>query len=166
MARKAAGGATGATKEKRGKPGKDWQARFLQTLAETCNVSASCRAAKVSRRTAYRERERSAEFRAGWDEAQEDGVDALELEARRRAIKGTLRPVFQGGVKVGEIRDYSDTLLIFLLKGARPERYRESFDLQRIAEAIESARLAPEQPAVGGAAAGARKAGRGPDATG
>ena len=34
-------------------------------------------------------------------------------------------PVYYQGKEVGQIRKFSDTLLIFLLKGARPETYRE-----------------------------------------
>ena len=168
MARKAISNdaGTGGTPEKRGKPPRGWQSRFTASLAETGHVTASCRAAKVSRRTVYRERDRSAEFRAAWDEAFEDGIDALEMEARRRAVQGTEKPVFYQGAKVGTTREYSDTLLIFLLKGARPEKYRDSFDLHRIAEAIESSRLAAEQPAPGGKPPRRRTAGGSPDEAG
>jgi hypothetical protein len=48
----------------------------------------------------------------------------LEDEAVRRAYEGVERPVFQGGKQVGVVREYSDTLLIFLLKALRPEKYR------------------------------------------
>ena len=50
--------------------------------------------------------------------------------ARRRAAEGTLKPVYQGGKLVGEIREFSDTLLIFLLKGKRPEVYRENVKVE------------------------------------
>lgn len=63
-------------------------------------------------------------------EALDDAVDDMELEAKRRAFKGTLKPVYQGGEKVGEIREYSDTLAIFLLKAHRPEKYRERHEVR------------------------------------
>ena len=44
-----------------------------------------------------------------------------EDEAYRRAVEGVRRPVFHGGVKVGEITEYSDRLLIQLLRRRRPE---------------------------------------------
>ena len=47
----------------------------------------------------------------------------------RRASEGTLKPVFYQGKMCGEIREYSDTLLIFLLKARRPETYRERSDI-------------------------------------
>jgi hypothetical protein len=55
-------------------------------------------------------------------------ADQLEQEARRRAHDGVRKPVYQGGKRVGYIQEYSDTLLIFLLKGLRPEKYRERFE--------------------------------------
>ena len=49
------------------------------------------------------------------------GRGCLEDEARRRAVDGVDEPVFQQGKQVGTIRKHSDTLLIFLLKGIRPQ---------------------------------------------
>lgn len=98
---------------------------FLDALAQTANVSAACKAAKVPRRTAYDWKDADPEFRKAWDAALELGTDALEDEAVRRAHEGTLKPVYQGGKKVGTIREYSDTLLIFMLKGRRPDRFKD-----------------------------------------
>lgn len=53
------------------------------------------------------------------------GSDALEDEAIRRASQGTLKPVFYQGVQCGEVREYSDTLMMFMLKARRPERFKE-----------------------------------------
>jgi hypothetical protein len=117
---------------KQRKPAKrqDWAKKFLERLARTGNVSAACKHAKVPRRTAYERRDREVDFAAVWDEAIEIAVEVLELEARRRAAEGTLRPVFQGGKKCGAIREFSDTLLIFLLKAHRPEKYRDNMTLR------------------------------------
>lgn len=103
------------------KKGKDWASSFLAALAATGNVSGSARSAGVGRRTAYDRRAADESFAAAWGEAMETACDALEAEARRRAHDGVRKPVYQGGKKVGEIREYSDTLLIFLLKGRRRE---------------------------------------------
>ena len=51
------------------------------------------------------------------------GLDALEDEAIRRAREGVVEPVFQAGLHCGNVRKYSDLLLIFLLKSRRPHRY-------------------------------------------
>lgn len=89
------------------------------------NVSRACKAEGVPRRTAYEWREQDEDFARDWDEAVSAGVDDLEEEARRRAFKGTRKPVYQGGERVGYIQEYSDTLLIFLLKGAKPDKYKD-----------------------------------------
>ena len=58
------------------------------------------------------------------------GAEALEDEATRRAAEGVDEPVFHQGAQVGTIRKYSDTLAIFLLKGAMPEKYRDNAKLE------------------------------------
>lgn len=105
-------------------PKKDWRVLFLEELAVRGSVVGACDAADCSRTNAYAERERDAEFAAAWDEAKRIAVERMEDEARRRAVEGTLKPVFQGGEMVGKVREYSDTLLIFLLKAHDP-KYRE-----------------------------------------
>jgi len=39
--------------------------------------------------------------------------------------------VFQGGERVGTIREYSDSLMTWLLRGLRPERYKERVDIDQ-----------------------------------
>ncbi len=65
-----------------------WFPAFLGVLAQTGNVLLSCKTAGVSRRTAYRYRQGNAEFAVEWALAMEDAGDALEAEARRRAVVG------------------------------------------------------------------------------
>lgn len=103
----------------------DWKAIFLAELARVGIVGAACAKAKVGRTTAYKTRDEDEAFQAAWDAALDDAVDTMEAEAWRRGTKGVLKPVYQGGKRVGGIREYSDTLLIFMLKGARPEKYRD-----------------------------------------
>lgn len=100
---------------------------FLALLRDTGgNVTKACESAGIGRRSAYEWREADPEFAAEWDEAVEAGTEELEEEARRRAFSGVDEPVFYQGEVCGEVRKYSDTLLIFLLKGRRPEKYREN----------------------------------------
>ena len=61
-------------------------------------------------------------------------TEVLEAEARRRAVTGVRRLKFDKGQAIidpetGEPYvelDYSDVLLIFLLKARAPEKYREN----------------------------------------
>ncbi|WP_047236655.1 hypothetical protein [Chromobacterium subtsugae] len=100
-------------------------ARFLEVLADTANVSKAARAIKMARPYLYELKAKDKRFSAAWDEAIALGTAALEDEAARRAMEGTLRPVFYKGAKVGTIREFSDTLLIFLLKARDPEKYAD-----------------------------------------
>lgn len=98
---------------------------FLEALAEGFSVSAAAGRAGFSRATVYQRRKDNAVFAEAWDNAYEMGSDVLEDEARRRAIEGTDRPVYQGGALVGLVREYSDRLLELMLKARRPDRFRE-----------------------------------------
>ncbi len=111
-----------------------WEKAFITALSLQGVVSYACQSAKVSRATVYEHRASHEDFAAAWDEALEVAADALELEARRRAHDGVAEPVF-GRVgkdedgEIGTIQKYSDTLLMFLLKGARPQKYRERHEI-------------------------------------
>jgi hypothetical protein len=107
-----------------------WKAAFLESLRDTCNVRAACEAAGISPQTVYRARMRSPEFARGWDEAIEEGIQLLEFEARRRALHGTMRPVFHEGKVCGHVQEYSDTLMLALLKAHRPKVYRERHEIE------------------------------------
>src|SRR5262249_906090 len=85
-----------------------WHKAFLAALESTGSVTQAAEAAKISRTFAYHDRKSDPEFRAQWEDAIERGADALVDEARRRAFAG------------------SDVLLMFLLKGLQPQRWRES----------------------------------------
>jgi hypothetical protein len=113
-----------------------WQRDFLRALRRTGVVRSACRAARVGRSTAYRHRESDPDFADRWDDAIETAVDGMESEARRRAVDGTEKPVFYKGEQCGTIREYSDTLLIFLLKANRPEKYRDNFDLKALIDQL------------------------------
>lgn len=125
-----------------------WIRAFLAHLALTGNVRASCLAAKIDRADCYKLRNSDQAFAAEWTEALDSAADLLEEEARRRAYAGVQKPViYQGelmgmwvdatGQRVSEgtpgarqipltVTEYSDTLLIFLLKGERPAKYRDN----------------------------------------
>jgi hypothetical protein len=117
--------------------------KFLEHLAETANVSASAEAARVPRRTIYYARAIDPEFAYEWDQALELGLDALEDEIVRRAKKGVQRPVFYQGEVCGHVREFSDTLAMFILKSRRREVYGEHLRTQNDNRNLEM--LTPEQ---------------------
>jgi hypothetical protein len=118
---------------------------FCAALAESCNVGKACAAIDVARVTAYKWRAEVDGFRGAWDEALEIGVSALEDEAHRRAFEGVDKPLMHQGLVATVVREYSDTLAIFLLKAHAPEKYRERSEVQlnatlNISEKLQKAR--------------------------
>lgn len=70
------------------------------------------------------------EFLTAEEQARETLIDSMESEAYRRGVKGTQRPVYQGGELAGYVTEYSDLLLQLLLRANRPDKYREKNDIQ------------------------------------
>ena len=70
-------------------------------------MSASARAAKISRRLAYERRRQDKEFHGEWDSAMEEALDELEGELRQRALSGTEKPVFYAGKACGTEAEHS-----------------------------------------------------------
>lgn len=88
---------------------RQWQPAFITTLRATGNVRLAAMDAGVSRKTAYKHKNKSTTFAEQWDEALEDSIDAMEAVARQRAMSGA-----------------SDNLLMFMLKAHRP-MYRDTY---------------------------------------
>jgi len=91
---------------------REWKKTFLEALADGASVASACRRAGVSRQCAYKARSRSPAFAEQWEDALEEGADALEDEAFRRAMNG------------------SDSLLMFLLRAKRPAVYRDNVRME------------------------------------
>ena len=89
-------------------------------------IPQACKIADICRGTLYRWLKEDPEFREAFEKSREEAAQLVEDEAARRAYEGVERPVYQGGEEVDAVREYSDTLLIFLLKGARPHKYRDN----------------------------------------
>ena len=99
---------------------------FLSAFSQVGTVTQAAAVAGISRESHRLWRQQDPEYGKGFEEAKAMACDSLEGEALRRAKEGVEEPVFHQGQKVGTTRKYSDTLLIFLLKGAMPHKYRES----------------------------------------
>ena len=131
-------GRTNRTPKKTTAP--DWAGPFLHALRGSSNIRAACEASGVGRRTVYDRRDSDPEFARAMAEALEDATDLLEGEARRRAYEGVERPVYGSGgagagtVEVGTVREYSDSLMMFLLKAHRPEKFRERYEVRHQGE--------------------------------
>ena len=109
---------------------------FLAALEETGNLHKAAEVAGCHISSHYAWLKDDAAYPEMARYAMEIAIGKLENEARRRAVEGVTEPVYQGGKLVGEVQKYSDVLLIFLLKGALPEKYREqlnvSYDMSQL----------------------------------
>lgn len=99
--------------------------KFLTVLRQTCNVSEAARSAGIGRRTAYEWRDSDEAFAADWEDAEQEAADNLEREAWRRGVEGVDKPVTYQGEITATFKEYSDRMLELLLKGHRPEKYKD-----------------------------------------
>lgn len=101
------------------------KAAFLEAFRVSGNVSQAAKAAGCGRTTVYGWQEHDETFALAYRQAELEAVDVLEAEARRRAL-GYETTVLDNHGHAHPVTRYSDLLLIFLLKGARPEKYRDN----------------------------------------
>lgn len=100
------------------------QADFLAAFAKVGNITGAAKEAKVDRRVHYEWLEDPA-YAEQFDALGPLVLNILEDEAHRRAVDGVDKPVWQGGKKMGTVKEYSDTLMIVLLKARAPEKYKD-----------------------------------------
>ena len=106
-----------------------YKERFLEKYPKYCQIDKTAKATGIDRSTFYKWLEEDSEFAKGFEDAKKRAVETLEAEAYRRAVKGVNKPIYYKGQRCGYVREYSDSLLIFLLKGNAPEKYRERHEL-------------------------------------
>lgn len=106
------------------------KATYLKLLESHWTPGVALKAVGVHRSMLYIWRETDAAFLVAEQQVKDGIADALEAEAVKRAYKGVRKPVFQGGLLAGHVTEYSDQLLMFLLKAMRPDRFRERSEVQ------------------------------------
>lgn len=103
---------------------------FLRALAITGKVAESARSAGYADSTYLQKlRQTDEEFADQWNLAVDAAADILEDEALRRAKEGVMEPHWHKGEVVGYTRKYSDQLIMFLLKSLRPDKFRETLNV-------------------------------------
>lgn len=104
---------------------------FLAAYEETCTVMHACAASDVGRSTYYEWLNDDPEFAAAVTAVEAKIGDKLEKEAIRRAVDGVREPVgFYQGQASEYVQKYSDTLLIFLLKGHKPRKFGDKAQVE------------------------------------
>lgn len=96
-------------------------------MAQVGNITRAAQMVGIHRATHHEWMKTDPEYAAAFEAACDQAVEVMEAEAWRRAMQGVEKPIFQGGKLVGSVQEYSDTLLIFQLKGLRPQKYRDNF---------------------------------------
>lgn len=108
------------------------QRAFIAAYRECGNITLAAHAARTGRRSHYDWLDED-EYKTEFEDATEHAADLLIAEARRRAVEGVRRPVLYQGEPARDekgkpvyLHEYSDNLLMFLIKGARPNEYRDN----------------------------------------
>lgn len=124
--------------------------RFVEQLGAGWSVTHAAREVGVAKQRLYELRATDEGFALQWAIAYETGTQALEDEARRRAVDGVEEPVYQRGELVGGIRRYDTPLLMFLLRARRPDTYRDNVTVAVKQYPVIEAREEAMRNAVGG----------------
>ena len=122
------------------------QARFLAAYATGFPTAKSAaKKAKIARSSHIRWLVNDPKYAERFDQLRQERVEEFEAEAARRAVTGVTRHMTVAGESV-EITEYSDGLLMFILKAEVPEKYRERKEVKHtgivdeIAEVIKLSR--------------------------
>jgi hypothetical protein len=112
------------------------QRRFLAAFAASGSILRASRAAGIHRQTHYWWMREDPTYMQRFRQAEYQAVRMLEDEAVRRAVDGVRKPIFYKGKPIricGEIvyeTEYSDALLIQLLKAYHPEKFGDKPQVQ------------------------------------
>lgn len=110
------------------------QNAFLEYYAKCGNIKMTSRRLKLDKKYHYYWLRNDPEYYEKFQQVRQIAIGDMEDEAHRRAMEGFTIPIYQKGMKVGEMTQFSDNLLMFLLKGAAPERFRDNWKGQEKAE--------------------------------
>ena len=101
------------------------QNRFLACFEQAASVQLAARWARISRQSHYHWMDTDPDYPERFRRAEARAARALEDEAVRRAKHGTTRAIRHRGRIVGYELEYSDTLLVQLLKATNPKKFLE-----------------------------------------
>ena len=103
------------------------QRRFLACFAASGSVLKAARWSKIHRQSHYVWMAQP-DYQRAFEATQLHAARMLEDEAVRRAHDGVKKPIRYKGRIIAFDTEYSDTLLIQLLKANNPEKFRERTD--------------------------------------
>lgn len=101
------------------------QRGFLKAYTEELTIAGAIRVTGVDHTAHHYWMRSHGVYKRLFEDLREFVVEALEGEAFRRSYHGVTEAVFYQGEVCGSKTNYSDTLLMFLLRAANPDKYRE-----------------------------------------
>lgn len=101
------------------------QKKFLTEYAKHCSIRMTVEKTKITAASHYYWMEHSSNYKAAYSSVKDMVADTLEDAAFERAVHGVDEPVFYKDEKIADVKKFSDTLTIFLLKGNKPEKYNK-----------------------------------------
>src|SRR5262245_39451119 len=110
---------------------------FLEHYAVVGTVEGACELAGIDSKRHRTWLATSELYRQQFQQAFDKATDTLLAEARRRAM-GFEEDVYYQGHHCGTVRKYSDLLLMFLLKGARPQTFRDFYREVNISGSVDN----------------------------
>lgn len=106
------------------------QSKFLAAFSQIGIITTAAENSKQNRMNHYNWMDKDPDYPARFESACTAAAETLENEAIARGRDGWKEPVFYQGEIVGEVIKKSDILLMFMLKGMLPSKYRERYDLE------------------------------------
>ena len=115
------------------------RARFLEALAESCNVVEACRTVGMAKKSVYNLRQRDPGFAAEWERALEQGYAELEMMLLGQAIFGsTMTERVDDGTEPGRTRvrtvhsfPHTTALRLLLSHKNRVDGFRDSREAEQ-----------------------------------
>jgi hypothetical protein len=119
------------------------QRRFLAAFAASGSVGRASRWARIHRQSHYFWLAADPSYPTRFRQAETQAARTLEDEAVRRAYEGLRKPVWYKGKIVGYETEYSDTLLLAVLKANNPDKFRDRVEQINLQD-LDPDKLSPE----------------------
>ena len=128
-------------------PRRQRQDDFLAAYANAGVIAYAAQVTGIDRTTHHVWLREDPTYRSRFEAAQYDAADKLKFDACCRALQGDEVPVFHQGKQVGVRREYSDKLLMSLLRTARPEKFGDDAAIaaNEAKAPVPSSGLSPDQ---------------------
>lgn len=113
------------------RPEIELQAEFIAAYMDEYSIGAAAAKTGIGINKVGKWRLIDERFEEAFNEVTKMLCCSLEDEAYRRAVRGVEEQVWRDGKLMGTKRVFSDSLLIFLMKGKMPDIYRDKLHIEK-----------------------------------